>query len=60
MGSFFIRLKVDLTYAEQYRTIDELKVGVFDYIEVFYNRLRRHSAIGYISLAEFEEAALAA
>ena len=60
MESFFSRLKVELIYAEQYRTVDEVKAGVFEYIEVFYNRLRRHSAIGYISPAEFEEAALAA
>ena len=60
MESFFSRLKVELIYAEQYRTVDELKAGVFEYIEVFYNRLRRHSAIGYVSPLEFEEAALAA
>lgn len=60
MESFFSRLKVELIYAEQYRTVDEVKAGVFEYIEVFYNRLRRHSAIGYVSPAEFEEAALAA
>ncbi|MEJ1336781.1 MAG: IS3 family transposase, partial [Candidatus Sedimenticola sp. (ex Thyasira tokunagai)] len=35
--------------------------GIFEYIEVFYNRLRRHSAIGYVSPAEFERiAAIAA
>ena len=60
MESFFSRLKVELIYAEQYRTVDEVKAGVFEYIEVFYNRLRRHSAIGYVSPVEFEEAALAA
>ncbi|WP_237708632.1 IS3 family transposase [Marinobacterium stanieri] len=54
MESFFSRLKVELIYAEQYRTIDEAKSGIFEYIEVFYNRIRRHSALGYISPAEYE------
>ncbi|WP_237708664.1 IS3 family transposase [Marinobacterium stanieri] len=54
MESFFSRLKVELIYAEQYRTIDEAKSGIFEYIEVFYNRIRRHSALGYVSPAEYE------
>ncbi|MGQ9427685.1 IS3 family transposase [Gilvimarinus sp. F26214L] len=57
MESFFSRLKVELIYAEQYDSISEAKSGIFEYIEVFYNRLRRHSAIGYISPAEFERTA---
>lgn len=61
MESFFGRLKVELIYAEQYTSINEAKSGIFEYIEVFYNRLRRHSAIGYVSPAEFERmAAIAA
>ena len=54
MESFFSRLKVELIYAEQYQSIEEAKSGIFEYIEIFYNRLRRHSALGYISPAEFE------
>ncbi|WP_255482839.1 IS3 family transposase, partial [Marinobacterium marinum] len=54
MESFFSRLKVELIYAEQYRTIEEAKSGIFEYIEVFYNRIRRHSALGYVSPAEYE------
>lgn len=54
MESFFSRLKVELIYAEQYRSIDEAKSAIFEYIEVFYNRVRRHSALGYVSLAEYE------
>ncbi|OUS27715.1 transposase [Gammaproteobacteria bacterium 45_16_T64] len=54
MESFFSRFKVELIYAEQYQSIDEAKSGIFEYIEIFYNRLRRHSAIGYVSPAEFE------
>ncbi|WP_461481369.1 IS3 family transposase, partial [Porticoccus sp.] len=34
--------------------------GIFEYIEVFYNRLRRHSANGYVSPAEFERIAATA
>jgi len=52
--SFFSRLKVELIYAEQYESISEAKSGIFEYIEVFYNRLRRHSANGNLSPAEFE------
>ncbi|WP_417784448.1 IS3 family transposase [Terasakiella pusilla] len=54
MESFFSRLKVELIYAEQYRSIDEAKSAIFEYIEVFYNRVRRHSALGYVSPAEYE------
>ncbi|PWQ99653.1 IS3 family transposase [Leucothrix arctica] len=54
MESFFSRLKVELIYAEQYESIEDAKSGIFEYIEVFYNRVRRHSANGYVSPAEFE------
>jgi transposase InsO family protein len=54
MASFFSRLKVELIYAEQYRSIDEAKSAIFEYIEVFYNGMRRHSALGYVSPAEYE------
>jgi putative transposase len=61
MESFFSRLKVELIYTEQFDSIEDAKSGIFEYIEVFYNRLRRHSAIGYVAPAEFERrAALAA
>lgn len=49
MESFFSRLKVELIYAENYRTEEEARAGIFEYIELFYNRTRRHSAIGYVS-----------
>jgi len=55
MESFFSRLKVELIYAENYKTLDETQAGVFEYIELFYNRKRRHSAIGNISPQEFEQ-----
>ena len=47
-------LKRELIYHRQYRTRDEATQDIFEYIEVFYNRLRRHSTLGYHSPAEFE------
>ena len=54
MESFYSRLKVELIYAEQYASIEAVQSGIFEYIEIFYNRKRRHSALGNISPAEFE------
>lgn len=54
MESFFSRFKVELIYAENYHSVEEAKTGTFEYIEIFYNRERRHSAIGYMSLHEYE------
>ena len=54
MESFYSRLKVELIYAEQYGSMEEVRSGIFEYIEIFYNRKRRHSALGNISPAEFE------
>ena len=55
MESFFSRLKVELVYAENYKTIDEARTGIFEYIEMFYNRQRRHSAIDFMSPYEYEQ-----
>ena len=52
--SFFGTLKRELIYQSQYRTREEAAQDIFEYIEVFYNRLRRHSTLGYYSPAEFE------
>ncbi len=54
MESFFSRLKVELIYPEDYKTVDALHSGLFEYIEIFYNRQRRHSALGYVSPHQFE------
>lgn len=54
MEAFFSRLKVELIYAENYQTVDEARAGIFEYIELFYNRTRRHSANGYVSPMERE------
>lgn len=45
-------LKAERTEAKTYRTRDEARVDVFDYIERFYNIIRRHSTIDYLSPVE--------
>ena len=52
--SFFSILKRELIYHVVYKTREEAKISLFEYIEIFYNRKRRHSAIGYMSPLEFE------
>jgi putative transposase len=60
MESFFSSLKTERTARKTYRSRDEAKADVFDYIERFYNAARRHSTLGYLSPVEFErQAALA-
>jgi len=54
MESFFSSLKTERTARKTYRTRDEAKADVFDYIECFYNVKRRHSTISYLSPMEFE------
>ena len=53
--SFFHTLKTELTYWNKYQTRDEAKKSIFEYIEIFYNRQRLHSALNYLSPVEFEE-----
>lgn len=52
--SFFHTLKTELTYTEIYATREEAKQSTFNYIETYYNRIRRHSHIGLISPMNFE------
>jgi transposase InsO family protein len=52
--SFFHTLKTEHVHHEHYRTRDEARASVFDYIETFYNRSRMHSTLGYRSPVEFE------
>jgi putative transposase len=47
MESFFASLKKELVHRQRFKTRAEAKAAIFRYIEVFYNRQRRHSAIGY-------------
>ena len=48
---------IERAYRNTCRTRDEAKADVFDYIERFYNLRRRHSTLGYLSPADFEQAA---
>ena len=59
MESFFSSLKTERTARKVYRTRNQARADVFDYIERFYNPQRRHSTIGYISPMEFERIAAA-
>jgi len=54
MESFFSSMKTERVARKTYRSRDEAKADVFDYIERFYNTKRRHSTIGYVSPMEFE------
>ena len=59
MESFFHSLKVEEVHHRDFRTRDEARAALFDYIELFYNRQRLHSSIGYLSPVNFEEQAVA-
>jgi putative transposase len=56
MESFFSSMKTERMARKVYRTREEIRADVFDYIERFYNPVRRHSTLGYISPIEFEKA----
>jgi putative transposase len=53
--SFFHTLKVELIHGKIYDTRQQAKTAIFEYIEVFYNRQRRHSYLGYLSPVDFEK-----
>ena len=53
METFFHTLKTELVYFESYQTRREAKRSVFEYIEMYYNRIRRHSALNYKSPVDF-------
>ena len=54
MESFWGTLKTELVHHSKYRTIEEARQSIFKYIECWYNRKRRHSALGYKSPEQFE------
>ena len=56
--SFFGTLKTELIYRKPWPTRESARDAIGEYIEVFYNRIRRHSTIGYVSPAKFEETRL--
>ena len=57
MESFFHTLKTEHVFLENYRTRKEAQQSIFEYVEVFYNRQRRHSTLGYLSPMAFENQA---
>jgi putative transposase len=54
MESFWSTLKTELVHHEQYATREQARQSIFEYIEVFYNRKRLHSSLGYQSPESFE------
>jgi putative transposase len=52
--SFFGRLKCEVAPGETFVTRDQARAAIFEYLEVFYNRVRRHSSLGFVSPVEFE------
>ena len=54
MESFFASLKKELVHDEDYATRDQAQASIFEYIEAFYNRVRRHSSLGYVAPEEYE------
>lgn len=53
--SFFASLKKELVYRMKFKSKEEARRQIFEYIEIFYNRQRRHSTLGYISPLNFEK-----
>lgn len=53
MELFFGTLKRELIYGIRFKTRAEARQAIFEYIEVFYNRIRLHSALGYMSPIEY-------
>jgi transposase InsO family protein len=54
--SFFGTLKKELIYRTRFETIDDARIKIFEYIEAFYNRSRRHSTLDYMTPTEYENA----
>lgn len=52
--SFWGTLKKELVYGEKYQTRQDARLSIFEYIEVFYNRIRKHSALGYKSPIQYD------
>ena len=52
--SFFKSLKVELTYKNQYNLYSDAEISIFKWIETWYNRNRRHSALNYKTINELE------
>ena len=55
MESFYKTLKTELLINGSFETEEEAKNAIFEYIEIYYNRQRLHSSLGYLSPVEYEE-----
>lgn len=55
METFFHSMKVECIHGEYFKTREEMRKTVFEYIELYYNRVRRHSTIGYLAPSVYEE-----
>ncbi len=55
--SFFSTLKMELVHDVDFATREQARAALFEFIEVFYNRQRRHSSLGYLSPVEYERGA---
>ena len=58
--SFFGSLKTELIYLTRFKTRNEARSAIFDYIEIFYNRQRLHSTLGFLSPVDYEARRLVA
>jgi putative transposase len=56
MESFFASLRKELTRGEIFATRGQVRASLFEYIAIFFNRIRRHLSLGYMSPAEYERA----
>ncbi len=54
MESFWSRMQVELLNRRRWRTRVDLDNAIFDYLEIFHNRQRRHSALGYLTPIQFK------
>ena len=54
--SFFKTMKTEMVYHENFQTRAQAKIAVFEYLEIWYNRKRRHSTLGYLTPQEFGDA----
>ena len=55
METFYKTLKTELLINGSFETEEEAKNAIFEYIEIYYNRQRLHSSLGYLSPVEYEE-----
>ncbi|MCC9138678.1 IS3 family transposase, partial [Pontibacter silvestris] len=53
--SFFKTMKSEMVYHHRFATRQQAQLAVFEYIEGFYNRKRRHSALGYLTPSQYEQ-----